>query len=256
MTKEEFYKDIISVQKKTGQGLSGIVKVMGAESTKISRYLDEFIEEGLVKACDTGGSIGHPESNIFYMPTKGYNVWEDEGTDGVYSRHKGRYLHFVRLYVGMLDKDPKEDKEHKWLNPSMIDYLRDVKAMGEYSKWLKRNQKALEEMLGLDDFYVAANIEFSEEELKWIKSREWYTENKTISDCFSASMKAVKDDEEVISLHKELIGLYKKSGDKYQSDLEKAVNDIALTEKTITTRKKLHNWFESQDSKLKIQELI
>lgn len=83
MTKEEFYKSAIELHKKCGQGISGIVK-LGTEP-RIARYLDELIEEGLMKACDTGGSIGHPESNIFYMPTKGYNVWEDEGTDGQYS---------------------------------------------------------------------------------------------------------------------------------------------------------------------------
>src|ERR1035437_7876038 len=102
MTKQEFYKEVISVQKKTGQGLSGIVKVMGTDSGKFTQYLDEFIEEGLIKACDTGGSLRHPESNIFYMPSKGYNVWEDDGTDDEYQRHKGRYLTFVRLYLGAL----------------------------------------------------------------------------------------------------------------------------------------------------------
>jgi predicted transcriptional regulator len=64
ITKEEFYKKLIDIHKKCGQGLSGIVRV---QSSEIDRYLDELIEEGLVICCDTGGSIGHPESNRFYM---------------------------------------------------------------------------------------------------------------------------------------------------------------------------------------------
>jgi len=260
MTKEEFYKEIIRVQRETGQGMSGIVKVMGAEASNFSRWLGEFIEEGLIKACDTGGSIGHPESNIFYMPTKGYNVWEDDGTDGQYSRHKGRYLQFVRLYLGALDKLPKEgrNENHKWLHPSMVDCLQSAETMEEYSKWLTRNEKALEEMVNLDDFYKAAKIEFSEEELTWIKSREWYDKNKTISQCIKDSNNRMSNAIERISINKQLIELYKDPSvsSKYSSDLEKSLSEIKKDEKEITTRKKLQSWFESQDKNVNIQEVI
>lgn len=260
MTKEEFYKEIIRVQKETGQGLSGIVKVMGIDSFNFSRWLDEFIEEGLVKVCETGGSLGDPESNRYYMPTKGYNVWEDEGTDGVYNRHKGRYLTFVRLYLGAMDKDPKEgrNENHKWLHPSMVDCVQNSEFMGEYSKWLTRNEKALEEMVNLDDFYKAAKVEFSQEELDWIKSKEWYKKNKTISDCIKSSNKGMDDDMERISINKQLVNLYKdpKVSSKYVSDLEKSLGEIKEDEKSITTRKKLQNWFDTQDKKLNIQDVI
>jgi len=77
MNKAEVYKVIIDTQRKTGQGLSGIVRVMGVNAGSFFNYINELIEEGLVKCCDTGGSLGHPESNKFYVPTKGYNVWGD-----------------------------------------------------------------------------------------------------------------------------------------------------------------------------------
>ena len=77
MTKSELYETIIDGQRRHGQGLSGIVRALGENAETIGEYLDELIEEGLIKRCETGGSLGHPESNRFYMPTTGYNVWED-----------------------------------------------------------------------------------------------------------------------------------------------------------------------------------
>lgn len=140
MTKKEFYKAFIDTQKQTGQGTSGIVKVAGGEA--IERHINELIEEGLCVAMDTGGSLGHPESNIFYMPTKGYNVWKEENTMAS--------LECVRYYLA-------DDKANYEGDP----FLRiDAKSFQEggllhefYSAWLERNQEALEEMLALSDEY-------------------------------------------------------------------------------------------------------
>ena len=161
MTKQEFYKNFIKVQKETGQGLSGIVKVMGTDTVKFTQYLDELIKEGLVKACDTGNSIGHPETNIFYMPTKGYNVWEDEGIDGEYQRYKGRYLRYVRYYLGALPTEAPQDanldennkRNRKILNPTMDELSENKEFMKDYNEWLERNKSALEEMENLEDDY-------------------------------------------------------------------------------------------------------
>jgi len=65
MTKEEVYNSIVDIQKNTGQGLSGIVRVMGENSQDFSEHIDTLIEEGSVIANNTGGSLGHPESNMF-----------------------------------------------------------------------------------------------------------------------------------------------------------------------------------------------
>jgi len=253
MTKSGFYKSIIDIQKKTGQGLSGIVKVMGTDSSKFSRYLDEFIEEGFIKACHTGGSIGHPESNIFYIPTKGYNVWEDHYPDN-YSRHNGRYLTYVRFYLGALGDSDNNDNMRKALNPTMKECWQNVTFMEEYVKWLRRNEKALEEMITLDDFYSESEIEFSPDEVRWVKSKSWYEENKTIGKCYSESRSSNRENE-IISISRKLIELYKSSGDdKYKSNLKKAEGDIIEAEKDINTRRKLHDWFEKQDTKSKIQD--
>jgi len=141
MTKKEFYKAFIETQKKTGQGLSGIVKVAGGET--IAKHLDELIAEGLCVAMDTRGSLGHPESNIFYLPTKGYNVWKEENSMAS--------LECVRYYLA-------EDKENYEGDP----FLRIDRSSFEnedgmlhefYAEWLDRNREALEEMLSLSEEY-------------------------------------------------------------------------------------------------------
>lgn len=263
LTKAEAYKSIVKIQRETGQGFPGIAKVMGTDSGKWCQYLDELIEEGLVVANDTGGSLGHPESNMFYTPSKGYNVWTDEGTDGEYSRHKGKYLHFVRFYLGILDvkydEDMDEDTRNKknWLAPSMTFFLRNPEVMKSYTEWLERNQVALEEMLALDDFYDAPTIEFSKKETEWIKSRGWYEKNKLVSECLELSLSAVGENRKLKSTIKELISLYKRSGDsKYDKDLEEAQQKLDGYDNEDLTRKKLNKWLETLDNVKSIQECI
>lgn len=263
LTKAEAYKTIIKIQKDTGQGLAGFVKVMGPDSGKWNQYLEEFVEEGLVIRNDTGGSLGHPESNMFYTPSKGYNVWTDEGTDGEYSRHKGKYLHFVRFYLGILDvkydEDMDEDTRNKknWLAPSMTFFLRNPEIMKSYTEWLERNQVALEQMLALDDFYDAPTIDFSEEETEWIKSRGWYKENKSVSECLDSSLSAVGGNNQLKSTTKQLINLYKQSGDsKYDKDLEEAQQKLDQYDIEDFTRKKLNKYLESLDKEKSIQECL
>ncbi len=247
ITKSEVYKSLIKVQKESGQGLSGIVKI---KSQEYNHYLDELIQEGLVKACHTGGTIGHPESNIFYMPTKGYNVWEDEGTDGEYSRHKGRYLHFVRLYLGAMDL-----KSDNPLSPGILSYLQYPEAMKEYSDWLSRNDKALKEMLELDDFYngIEENIQLTTDDINFIKAKYWYEKNNTIAKCLKDSIEGISSDDEIILLNKQLIPLYKTNLTKYRNELRQAEDEI---ENITTRRKKVNKWLESQDQTAKIQSII
>lgn len=255
MNKQEFYSNFIQVQKKTGQGLSGIVKI---QSREITQYLDELIEEGLVKGYDTGGSLGHPESNIFYMPTKGYNVWEDDGIDGEYHRHKGRYLHFVRLYLGIV---AKEDTGNQF-EPCLSDYLRDPKIMKDYSEWLTRNEKELKVMLSLDEIYPEENITLSDGDISWIKSKDWYKNDEKVSVCLDSSNKVLNDEDfdKSVSLNKQLIDLYRQSEvhepGKYLDSIAKSEAEIEGITKGKVIRKRINKWLASQDQKKKIKGII
>lgn len=250
-TKEGIYKMIIQIHKETGQGFPAILKLKLTDIE--NQYIDELVEEGLIKECDTGGSIGHPLSNIFIMSTKGYNVWEDEDPNE-YSRHKGRYLYNVRLYLGVLDKESITEDQFE---PSMLKLLQDSDFMENYTSWLKRNKKELEVMKNLDDFYAAKKIEFSEEEISWIKSREWYEKNNIVLNCLKLSNDKIKDEEEIISINNRLIELYKKSGqNKHKEDLEKSIVEIEDSKKRILLRKKINGFLNTKDENLKIQDIL
>lgn len=257
MTKAEIYSGLIDIQRNTGQGLSGLVTVMGETAHYFRKYLDELIEEGLVECYDSGGSLGHPESNRWYMPTKGYNVWKD----GIENENSDTaYLTYVRFYLGQIDLDEEpEDRENlaKWLKPSAQLLIQNPDFIKGYSKWLKRNSEELEIMKNLDSFYDEPTITFSDDEKEWIRTRSWYENNESVSDCLSKSLGAVDDDKERLKLNKELITLYKKSGaEKYKEELKKTELEVQNFDKTLLRRKKLNKWLETLEKDKSIQKCI
>jgi hypothetical protein len=251
ITKSEVYKNLINIQKESGQGLSGIVKV--ADSSNLySKYLDELIQEGLVKACHTGGSLGHYESNVFYMPTSGYNVWEDDGTDGSYSRHKGRYLQFVRLYLGLVDMGSRGP-----LEPGLLTYLQDPDTMKDYSEWLSRNSEQLKIMINLSNVYPGEDSGYLQStHIEWIKSKDWYKENKTISECLNISQDLINSDNKLHSISKELISLYKTNLSKYGDKIKKEQDSVKKLQKDIELRSHINFWLQSQEQNQKIQSVL
>lgn len=240
MTKPEFYANLIRLHKTTGQGLTGIVKINSAE---ISGYIDELIQEGLIKANHTGGSLGHPESNIFYTPTKGYNVWE--GTN-----HTGNLL-FVRIYLGIIPFEAEGP-----LQPGLLHWLRDIDAMGKYTKWLETNTQSLQEMLALDDFYEDKSepIQLSEKEIATLKEKTWYKENLIVSECLQkSSTSGVANDEEIININQKLIRLYKEDLSRYSKDLEESQAEIDTIR---SERKRINLWLGQQQQNVPVQSII
>lgn len=261
--KQEVYASVIETQKRTGQGLSGIIKI---KSKDFSTYLDELIEEGLVIACHTGKSMGHPESNIFYLPSKGYNVWEDDEGDGIIGirQGKGKYLHFVRLYLGTLKMkdrkklaDEQEEMKHKYMTPTIYDYLRDPEQMKLYASWLDRNHEQLEIMMNLDNYYEDPEIEFTDKEVKSITSKGWYKKNNRISECKDKLATSTQTTRDLITASEELLDLYQ-AGDqeKYQEKIEKSKLEIQKYKAELLFYKKLESWFNRQEEETPIQELI
>ncbi len=251
ITKSEVYKNLINIQKESGQGLSGIVKVAD-NSNLYSKYIDELIQEGLVKACHTGGSLGHYESNVFYMPTSGYNVWEDDGTDEYYSRHKGRYLHFVRLYLGLVNMDSRGP-----LEPGLLTYLQDPDTMKDYSEWLSRNSEQLKVMTNLSNVYPGEDSGYlSSSDIEWIKGKDWYKENKQVSECLNDSKDRLAKDKEIYKISKELISLYKTNLAKYGTEFKNEELNIIELQKDIDFRNHINTWLLSQEQSQKIQSVL
>jgi hypothetical protein len=108
-------------------------------------------------------------------------------------------------------------------------------------------------MINLDDFYSSPKISFSTEETKWIKSRDWYKENKSISECLNSSEERVDLNRQIISLSNKLLDLY---DDSHVVERKKAIKEIDESESDILRRRKLHKWFDLHDKNLKIQEII
>jgi hypothetical protein len=251
VTKAIVYKWLIDFQKKSGQGLSGIVKL--GRAPEVGQHLDDLIEEGLVVCVDTGGSLGHPESNRFYMPSKGYNVWKDgiENGEGYHD-----FLNNVRLFLGCLEEDEDRTDIQKWINPTTRMLIQNVDFMKSYSKWLKRNREELEVMLNLDDFYNEPNIEFTEEESEFIKSRSFYKKNMTIYKCLEDNTEAIELNKEKISINKKIINLCHRSKNDKEETINDSLVDITKSENEINIRKKIGKWLESQDKTKNIQDLF
>jgi hypothetical protein len=256
ITKAEVYKTVIDIQKSSGQGLTGIVRVMGENSHYFNMYLDELIEEGLVECYENSSTMGHPESNRWYMPSKGYNLWEDgmknEGNENA-------YLTYVRFYLGQIDLDEEpEDRENlaKWLKPSAQLLIQNPDFIKGYSKWLKRNKEQLDIMTNLDDFYDEPTVVLTEDDINWVKTKSWYEKNKSISSCLKSSIKGFDTDKERLSLTKRIIELYKSDTLKYKDDLKKALKEIEDHDSNILRRKRVNKWMESLDVEKLIQECI
>ena len=261
ITKSEVYAGLIKVQKNTGQGLSGIVTVIGENAQLFRQYLNELIEEGLVECFDDGSSIGHPESARWYMPTKGYNLWKDGIENGNGGRHSdSSFLTYVRFYLGAIDHDEEPDGRDnlaKWLRPATQVLTQTPGFIKNYSEWLERNHEELEIMKNLDDFYDEPTPHITEDDINWIKTKSWYEKNNPISSCLELSVKAFDSDEENLSINKQLVKLMKQSGDsKYDDELKKALREIENYDTNVLRRKRVNKWMESLDGEKTIQDIV
>jgi hypothetical protein len=250
MTKEEVYNGIVDIQKNTGQGLSGIVRVLGESSQDFSDHIDTLIEEGSVIANDTGRSLGHPESNMFYTPSKGYNVWEDESTSS-------QNLAYVRFYLGRVgesNEERDEDDIQRYLSPTAKERIQNSNFMTRYAEWLNENEESLQVMLNLGELEVVG-VELSDEDIKFVKERDWYTDNKTIKECVSLSKERCDQKyNKIISVHEELIVLYGENPTYAQSKKD-ALEDIREIKKEILPqRKRIHAYLSQLDQSSLIQE--
>jgi len=165
------------------------------------------------------------------------------------------------LYLNALG-EPKEglsendENTRRHLFPCALDLIRDPNSMVKYAEWLQRNHKELEAMVKLDDYYDEPKIIFSKEEMDWIESRGWYTENKNIKECLNQSIDANKNCIDRIGINKQLLSLYRNDSKKYSKEITKSKNDNEKSELEILKRKRLHKWLESLKGDVSIQVAV
>jgi len=233
MTKRELYESAISIQKKCGQGLSGIVGQMNSD---IQNLLDELVEEGSLKLIHQ--SNNYLPDDYWYFPTKGYCVFDP-------NEEEKRSLSFVRMFLGKT--------EEIFINLPYTDFIQNPDFKKAYSDWLTKNKEQLDIMINLDEIYPGEDVLFSNEEIEDIKSRGWFTDNKSVKECLQESRNRVKELEEMITLNERIVSLYKQKGDS-EKEIEECETSIEDTKKQIKFRKRLHNYLDGLDQKKTIQE--
>lgn len=237
MNKSEFYASIIKIHKESGQGISGLVTM----NSDYAQYMEEFVEEKLLVCCETGGSLGTPESNRFYMPSKGYNVFQDDFDLGHNRNYNIMNLTFVRIYLGF-EWDKKNSK---------TECIQDVELMKKYAQWLEKNKEELIIMQNLDDFYVEQDVVFSDDELSYIHNTEAYQNNLTIKELLVKLNKYESNNNQKIPIYKKLLKLY---DDK--NDIDKCQKELAESEKEIRYIKKFKMFINKHKEKVLIQSII
>mgnify|MGYP001223039305 FL=1 len=77
---------------------------------------------------------------------------------------------------------------------------------------LTKNKEQLDVMINLDEEYKGEDVLFTNEEIEDVKSRGWFTDNKSVKECLQDSRNRVKEFEEMIELNERIIKLYKQKG--------------------------------------------
>lgn len=233
MTKRELYENAVSIQKKSGQGLSGIV---GRMNSDIQDLLDELVEEGHLRVIHQ--SYSYLPDDSWYFPTKGYCVFDP-------NEEEKRALSFVRMFLGKT--------EEIFVNLPYTDFIQNPDFMKAYSDWLTKNKEQLDIMINLDETYPGEDVLFSNEEIEDIKSKEWFEQNKSVKECLSESKSKLKDFEEMITLNERIVSLYKQKGNS-EKEIVECETSIEDTKKQIKFRKRLHNYLDGLDQNKPIQE--
>jgi hypothetical protein len=230
--KTEFYNSLVQLTKNTGQGLQDIF----ATTVTNQETIDELIEEGHIKSVTMYNSYLPDE--IWYCLTGIYCV---EETD---KRSLGGYS-FMRHFFGFGDNG---------LPGSDITNADVVHAnMDKYKQWVFDNMEGLEAIKRLEEKELNPT-QMNDETIEFLKSKQWYVENLSISECLNKSKKKGEDHIEVISINNKLLGLY---GDdpKYGDDKVKALSDIEKFTKQGKMRRKFNSLMELCDDKsMTVQE--
>ncbi len=236
MTKQELLNSIIDITVKTGQGMSGFI----GETPGIQSMLDELVAENYITKHTQ--HFNHLPDDAFYMPVGCYNLWVDYDSDK-------SVLFYIRMYLKQKDLGLSVDISQVIDNPDF---------MLRYANWLNKNYKELEKIKTLKPVPIKSSkkkfIPFTTSELKFIRSKDWYKENKNINICLNASKDALDRVAECARISEELISLYKTNPGKYQNDLDQTSKKLVKYQEEMNVRIKLHVFLKDKTGK--IQKLI
>jgi hypothetical protein len=242
MNKIEFYNKVVEIYKKTGQGVPKFIADKAGDD-----IFEDLEKDGLVKLVVRNYS--HLPDDETICLTKGYCVEDDT---------KGKdmsALTFIRIYRGV---DPViEIANYK---VSLNEIVRDPEWMLPYSTWLSKNKKLLEEgdAIELLDESAYNGEELSDETVEYLKTRGWYEENLTVSECIERMKSGDKDNRKKMEILTELIMLQNTPSvrEKYKDSLAENIKekeDLVNNEKY---RKRIRVWLDTKNGSEKIQSLV
>lgn len=233
MIKAELYNKIVDLYKKTGQGTPTFVgERVGMD------LVYELVEDGLVKIVTQ--PFSHLPDSKWICLTKGYCVEEDED----------KALTFLRMYLA---HDPVINLGNHTL--TLADSFRKPDFVQQYSEWLTKNHKALEEMKDIE-YLEMGDGSLSESDTEYLKTRGWYKENEIISVCINRLDDA--DPKKMLSTLNEMIKLKQSPSvaAQYAESVKEDIKERDEIPNTIRIRKRVRNWLDIQDENVKIQSLF
>lgn len=236
MDKIEMLNSIITLTKKTGQGLA--LTLIRKASPEYGQIVDDLIKDGKVDIFIV--HYGTLPSDEWVVPAGCYSVMKDNG-----NKHPGA-LTFIRLYLGI---------EEIGLNIKSKDILKNVGFMTKYVKWLKDNEQELINLTNMQEIEIILD-ELDNDVIGWIKSRGWYIDNLTIEKCFNSSMSVVNNYEEQLNMSNDLLSLYNEDKIHYADKIQITIKEIELLENKIKYRKIANQWLKTQTQTENIQTLI
>lgn len=130
--------------------------------------------------------------------------------------------------------------------------------MEGYSKWLKKNEVSLREMLEISDIYNdSLDGGLPQKIVDYIKTRVWYEKNKTVDKCIKTLIEGDTDIQSQIRIQKELLSLKKRSnqiGGNY--DIQKDEDELDEMISQSKMRPQIRTWLGQQTKTELIQNLI
>lgn len=230
-TKEGLLNDIIGTTKRTGQGLPQFVIDTGGWQD----IADELVEEGHLVVYKHSNN----HADIWYCYTKCYNVEKDTND----FRSTMLYLAFLRHYLRM------EEEDINSLLPSNSEVVN--ANMEAYKEWLIENLEDLEAIKNLEE--VTIETELLDEQIEYLKGRDWYKDNLSIKECLEAMKEGTENTEEIIYQTDKIIKMMG-NDPKYAEDVEKYKISVEESKIELKTRKKLYSIMDGQDSDSKVQD--
>ena len=240
MTKAEFYNKAIDLYKQTGQGLPFFIKY----KLPNPYIVDELVSDGLMKIV-TQSYNTLPDGKWICL-TNVYCV-EDESINS-------RVLAYMRMYIGI---DPLIDLTK--ITFTIKQAIKDSEFMKNYSEWLSKNDDVLKKINSIEYMIEEGNV-LDTSTLEFLKSRNFFKDNKTVKICKSELIDGTNKTHERIDLTQKIINLKEKQiqlgQTQYVDEILNDKKDLEKEKESLKLRAKIKVFLDKQDENSLIQDLI